>query len=176
MVCDQDIKDALLLHKGDVLAAARYLEVQAGPKKKTRAELLQYVEEAKSKKASFLKEFEKLHPTAFKTDQTQGIKDEPYKQLQKTFKEEIKLQELENLKDYVEGLIGIFNRKQGMLKQNFTPKYVKELMQRTSDFFNVLQQQSGDEDDGYASKAARVPKKEEPGRENTGDSEMTGNV
>lgn len=156
MVCDQDIKDALLLHKGDVLAAARYLEVQAGPKLKTRLELLQYVKEAESKKASFLDEFKKLHPRAFKTDQKQGIKDEPYKQLKKTFKEKIKLQELKNLKDYVEGLMGIFDRKQGMLKQNFNNEYVEELMQRTSDFFNVLQQQSGDEDDGNASKASRL--------------------
>ena len=84
--------------------------------------------------------------------------------------------EFENIKEYVGGLGDIFDRKQGMLKQNFTDKYVKELMQRTSDFFNVLQQQSGDEDDRYASKAARVAVKEEPGVGSTGDSEMTGNV
>ena len=176
MVCDQDIKDALLLHKGDVLAAARYLEVQAGPKIKKREELQQYVAEVESKKASFLEEFEKLHPTAFKTDQEQNINDGPYIKLKGIFEKEITMRTFKNIKEYVGGLEDIFDRKQDMLRENLDPGNTEKLMQRTSDFFNVLQQQSGDEDDRYASKAARVAVKEEPGRENTGDSEMTGNV
>jgi hypothetical protein len=176
MVCDQDIKDALLLHKGDVLAAAKYLEVQAGPKIKKREELQQYVAEVESKKASFLSEFKNLYPKAFKTDQ-QNIKDGPYIKLKEIFEKKLTIREIENIKDYVVGLENIFDRKQDMLRENFDPENTEELMRRTREFSNVLQQQSRDDDkdDRYAFKAARVAVKEEPGVKNTGDSEMTGN-